>query len=272
MMPMDNFQVYVGHLHPDVSDKQLYDYFTDCSPHVTNARVIRDSVGRSRGYGFVQFVEDEHAYKAVTALTSRVRPIKPLCGATPFVRETYQRTRAEIDRGVDHINGRTIFVGNINITVGEEALRREFSKFGVIRTVRIVPNKGFGFVSFMEHVAALAALSEMQNVELFHQRVYCSWGRQRDEPEPLDTDPSLRIREEDIADSGLDLFPILQPSTQRQDQNRALSEQDRIALLQQAARSLPILEAETEQAAPVESLKEKNARLIVAGMRKRLKL
>ena len=267
MIALDTFQVYVGKLHTDVSDKQLYDYFSEASVGVRNARVVRDSLGVSRGYGFVQFLEDEQAYKAVSVLTSRVRPVKPLHGCVPMVRETYQRTRAEMERGVDHLTGRTIFVGNLNLSATEQALTREFSKFGPIRSARIVPNKGFGFVSFDEHIAALAALSEMQNVEVFHQRIHCSWGRDRDDPDFRVAAQGRTKREEDV-DSALDMLPVsrvksLNPPT-------ALSNQDRLALLKQAADSFERTEPDTE--AHQDSLETRNNARIVAGMRRRLGL
>ena len=174
---VDSFQVYVGGLSEEVSDQDLYAYFRELSEEVTNASIVRDGRNISRGFGFIQFQSDESAYKTVSLLNSAFCSRKALGSSSFFVREAYRRSRAEIERGVDHIDNSTIFVGNVNLSVTEDKFRESFSKFGDIQSCRIVANRGFGFITFSDHVAAYAALSEMQNVKVLHQRVYCSWGR-----------------------------------------------------------------------------------------------
>lgn len=61
-------KLFVGSLPWAVDDQALLDLF---SPYgeVTSARVVTDrDSGRSRGFGFVEFTNDEDAQKAVEAL------------------------------------------------------------------------------------------------------------------------------------------------------------------------------------------------------------
>ena len=202
-MNLDDFQVYVGNLSPSTTDRSLFDYFSSYSGDVLNAKIIKDTSGRSLCYGFVRFAEASSAYKVVTSLNMRISPSKLLDGNIPCVRETYRRSRAEIDRNVDHLGGRTIFIGNVNLAVKDDDLEKAFGKFGIVVVARIIPGRGFGFITFADHTSALAALSEMQDSEIFHQRIFCSWARrdqQEEEEERAGVSASHREEYEDTGD------------------------------------------------------------------------
>jgi RNA recognition motif-containing protein len=173
---IDNAQIYIGNLSEEVSDSDIYEAFKGISPHVTHCKLITSPTGQSLGFGFVSFSSREHAYRVVTA--SHNRPPK-LGRYQVVVRETYQMSRVEIERGVDHLENTTIFCGNLHSSVSEDTLNQYFKPFGPIESVRLVPNRGFGFVSFVHHFSALAALSHMQNVDISGQSIHCMWGRMR---------------------------------------------------------------------------------------------
>ena len=208
-MDLDDFQVYVGNLSPSTTDRKLFDYVSALSSDVINARVVRDSLGNSRCFGFVRFSDSGRAYKVVTSLNSKVRRPTPLDGQSPCVRETYRRTRADIERGVDHKSGKTMFVGNLNLSTKDDDLKTSFSKFGIVVAARTVPGRGFGFITFADHVAALAALSEMQDTEIFHQRVFCSWARREHQDEEEERVGRTRLSQVDDDENGSYLVPDL---------------------------------------------------------------
>lgn len=171
---VDLFQMYVGGLSMLMTSDELFNYFKKFTDEVCNAHVVTDELGKSKGYGFVQFRSDEGARKTMSKLSSM---------DTGFIiRETHTRSRAEIERQVDHIYNTVIFIGNLNLSVSDVELQDALSRFGHVQSVRVVTGKGFGFVEFGDHISALAALSELQNSELFHQRVHCSWGQMRGSP------------------------------------------------------------------------------------------
>ena len=62
---MANKKVFVGSLAWATTDDSLYDFFTQCGD-VAEAKVITDrDTGRSRGFGFVTFHDEEGATKAI---------------------------------------------------------------------------------------------------------------------------------------------------------------------------------------------------------------
>jgi len=169
-------QVYVANTGIDVDDGQLYTAFKLRFASVTSAKVARLSDGISLGYGFVAFHTNVEAYDCVTILQKT--PLK-IGNLSLEVRETYRRSRLEIERGIDDVTNSTVFVGNLHQTVTEELLMISFSVFGPIESARVVYQRGFGFVIFVHNFSALAALSHMQSVEINGQSVHCMWGRIR---------------------------------------------------------------------------------------------
>lgn len=213
MSNIHEFQVYVGNLSETTTDKMLYDHFKLKFSDVFNARVIRKTDGSSRGYGFVKYQTDESAIKSVGLLNGLFSPLEKLDGRELVVRETYRRSRSEAEQGVDQERSRTIFVGNLNLLLGDGELRKSFEKFGRVDSCRVILNRGFGFVTFEDNVAALAALSVMQNVEILNQRVYCTWGRPKDQPQDTYEEVTGRglfgRKEEDLEDYNSSMMPML---------------------------------------------------------------
>jgi cold-inducible RNA-binding protein len=64
-------RLYVGNLSYSVNDEDLQQLFSTCGSVVT-AQVIMDrSIGRSKGFGFVEMNTDEEAQAAITALNGK---------------------------------------------------------------------------------------------------------------------------------------------------------------------------------------------------------
>lgn len=65
-----------------------------------------------------------------------------------------------------------IYVGNLSYDMNEAQLRREFERFGSVKSARIITNrltsksKGFGFVEMPERAEAEAAIKALHDKEL----------------------------------------------------------------------------------------------------------
>jgi len=69
--------LYVKNLHDDIDDERLEAEFAHFGS-ITSARVMRDSTGKSKGFGFVCFSAQDEATKAATEMNSRILNNKPL--------------------------------------------------------------------------------------------------------------------------------------------------------------------------------------------------
>jgi RNA recognition motif-containing protein len=228
-MDFAEYQIYVGNLHRDVTDSLLFDFFQSSFSGVSEARIARHADGSSRGFGFVRYDEADRAYKAVTSFQSRVSLPRSILKMVPLVRETYMPSLAEISRGVDFKDGKTIFVGNLSSDLNDEALREAFSKFGRVLSVRSVSDRGFGLVTFAEHISALAALSEMQDTELLHHRMYCCWARKDQQDEEQAKAGSTRTSPLDDFDDGGYMIPASDPLTEDFPSKRSMDKRSYLA-------------------------------------------
>ncbi|XP_075981707.1 tRNA Selenocysteine associated protein isoform X2 [Anticarsia gemmatalis] len=80
------FSVWVGDLSPDVDDYSLYRVFAAKYSSIKTAKVILDSSGYTKGYGFVRFGNEEEQRNALYAMNGYTglgtKPLK-ICTAVP---------------------------------------------------------------------------------------------------------------------------------------------------------------------------------------------
>jgi polyadenylate-binding protein len=165
--------VYIKNIGLDVSDKELRDAFGRYGK-ITSAVIMRKEDGTSKGFGFVNFEKHEDAVKSL-ALNE-----KPLgkeqkqiwCGRAQKKTER----QAELLNRLKHIkmerikqfSGINLYIKNLEDDIKEDQLRKEFSVFGTIRSLKIMTDeknnsKGFGFICFDAPDEASRAISEMNN-------------------------------------------------------------------------------------------------------------
>lgn len=80
------FSVWVGDLSPDVDDYSLYRVFASKYSSIKTAKVILDSSGYTKGYGFVRFGNEDEQRNALYAMNGYTglgsKPLK-ICTAVP---------------------------------------------------------------------------------------------------------------------------------------------------------------------------------------------
>lgn len=80
------FSVWVGDLSPEVDDYSLYRVFASKYSSIKTAKVILDSSGYTKGYGFVRFGSEEEQRNALYAMNGYTglgsKPLK-ICTAVP---------------------------------------------------------------------------------------------------------------------------------------------------------------------------------------------
>jgi RNA recognition motif-containing protein len=71
--------IFVGDLSPDVTDYLLQETFRSRYPSVRGAKVVLDTtIGRSKGYGFVKFVDENERNHAMTEMNNCI-VLRDLC-------------------------------------------------------------------------------------------------------------------------------------------------------------------------------------------------
>ncbi|KAF5444035.1 hypothetical protein F2P56_036542, partial [Juglans regia] len=188
--------LFVGDLAADVTDAMLQETFATRYPSVKGAKVVIDSnTGRSKGYGFVRFGDENERSRAITEMNGMYCSSRPmrLGVATPKKSAGHQQqysSQALVLAGGQASNGviqgsqsdgesnnTTIFVGGLDSDVSDEDLRQPFSQFGEIVSVKIPVGKGCGFVQFSNRKNAEDAMQSLSGTVIGKQTVRLSWGR-----------------------------------------------------------------------------------------------
>jgi len=70
-----------------------------------------------------------------------------------------------------------IYVGNLSYNTTDESLRKEFARFGVVKSARVITHrvngksKGYGFVEMPHRKEAMFAIKGLDNTEVMGRRV-----------------------------------------------------------------------------------------------------
>ncbi|CAN1287407.1 Oligouridylate-binding protein 1B [Linum perenne] len=201
-----HFNIFVGDLSPEVTDATLFACFS-VYPSCSDARVMWDQkTGRSRGFGFVSFRNQQDAQSAINDLTGKWLGSRQIrcnwaakgAGSNDDKQSSDGKSVVELTNGTsdgkESINNdapennpqyTTVYVGNLAPEamsmwqVSQLDLHRHFHSLnaGVIEEVRVQRDKGFGFVRYSTHAEAAFAI-QMGNTQslLCGKPIKCSWG------------------------------------------------------------------------------------------------
>ena len=128
-------KIFVGGLNKDANEESLTDAFGSYG-RITDASVLRDSTGRSRGFGFVVFddagsVDDIMKTKKeglvfyVSGTPVEVKRALPKIDRSDMLRE-----RGSASKHTSSVGVKKVFVGGLASTTTAEDLERYFSQYG----------------------------------------------------------------------------------------------------------------------------------------------
>ncbi|XP_067862713.1 polyadenylate-binding protein 4-like isoform X3 [Heptranchias perlo] len=244
--------LYVGDLHPDVTEAMLYEKFSPAGP-VLSIRVCRDMITRrSLGYAYVNFQQPADAERALDTMNFDVIKGKPIrimwSQRDPSLRKSGVGNVfiKNLDKSIDNkalydtfsafgnilsckaveemngkeLNGKMLFVGraqkkverqaelkrkfeqlkqerisryqgvnlyikNLDDTIDDEKLRKEFAPFGSITSAKVMledsRSKGFGFVCFSSPEEATKAVTEMNGRIVGSKPLYVALAQRKEE-------------------------------------------------------------------------------------------
>lgn len=182
--------IYVKNVDEEVSEEEFSKLFEKFGA-VTSCALARDQDGVSRGFGFVNYEDHEHAEKAVEELhESEFHGKKLYVGRAQKkyereeeLRRSYESSRQE---KMQKFQGVNLFVKNLDDDVDDEKLRDEFASFGSITSAKIMSDeagksKGFGFVCFSSPDEATKAVTEMNQRMLNGKPLYVALAQRKDQ-------------------------------------------------------------------------------------------
>ncbi|KAM3926866.1 polyadenylate-binding protein 1-like [Leptodactylus fuscus] len=180
--------IYIKNFGEDVDDRQLKELFVHYG-RMVSVKVMTDEVGKSKGFGFVNFERHEDAQKAVQEMNG-----KDLNGKVIYVGRAQRKTERqfELKRKYEQIKrdriakyqDANLYVKNLDQSINNERLRKEFSPFGTITSAKVMMedgrSKGFGFVCFSSSQEATKALAEMNGRIIAKKALYVSRAQRKD--------------------------------------------------------------------------------------------
>ncbi|XP_073308273.1 oligouridylate-binding protein 1-like isoform X2 [Primulina huaijiensis] len=195
----NQFNIFVGDLSPEVTDATLFACFS-VYPSCSDARVMWDQkTGRSRGFGFVSFRNQQDAQSSINNLNGKWLGSRQIrcnwatkgAGLGDDQQSSDLKTIVELTNGTSDGQEKryedtpennpqytTVYVGNLAPEVTSVDLHCHFHALGVgaIEDIRVQRDKGFGFIRYSSHAEAARAI-QMGNARiLFGKPIKCSWG------------------------------------------------------------------------------------------------
>ncbi|XP_040055639.2 polyadenylate-binding protein 4 isoform X1 [Gasterosteus aculeatus] len=181
--------VYIKNFGDDMTDDRLKEHF-DKYGKTLSVKVMMDPSGKSRGFGFVSYEKHEDANKAVEEMNGN-----ELNGKTVFVgraqkkmeRQTELKRKFELlkQERISRYQGVNLYIKNLDDTIDDEKLRKEFSPFGSITSAKVMleegRSKGFGFVCFSSPEEATKAVTEMNGRIVGSKPLYVALAQRKEE-------------------------------------------------------------------------------------------
>ncbi|XP_072962230.1 polyadenylate-binding protein 2-like [Typha angustifolia] len=172
--------IFIKNLDKSIDNKALYDTFSVFG-NILSCKVATDSSGQSKGYGFVQFEQDEAAQNAIDKLNGMLLNDKKVF-VGPFLR------KQERENAANGMKFNNVFVKNLSESTTEENLKEIFGEFGTITSAVVMregdgKSKCFGFVNFENPDDAAQAVQELNGKKFDDKEWYVGKAQKKSERE-----------------------------------------------------------------------------------------
>ncbi|XP_068006494.1 embryonic polyadenylate-binding protein-like isoform X1 [Melanerpes formicivorus] len=197
---MEFTNVYIKNFGDDMDDERLRAIFSRFGKTLS-VKVMMDSTGRSKGFGFVNFEKHEEAQKAVADMNG-----KEINGRMVYVGRAQKRLerQSELKRKFEQLKqervskyqGVNLYVKNLDDGIDDERLRKEFSPYGTITSAKVMTegghSKGFGFVCFSSPEEATKAVTEMNGRIVSTKPLYVALAQRKEERKAILTNQYMQ--------------------------------------------------------------------------------
>lgn len=185
--------VFVKNFGDEIKDDEgLKEMFKDFG-EIVSATVAKEEGDspKAKGFGFVAFESPEAAEKAVEAMNG-----KEINGRQIYVGRAQKKAerQAELKKKFEEAKaqrlnkyaGVNLYVKNLDDTIDDEKLKREFQAFGNITSAKVMTDnngrsKGFGFVCFSTAEEATKAVTDMNGKIVVSKPLYVALAQRKDD-------------------------------------------------------------------------------------------
>uniref|UniRef100_A0A8D9F5N0 Polyadenylate-binding protein 1 n=2 Tax=Cacopsylla melanoneura TaxID=428564 RepID=A0A8D9F5N0_9HEMI len=198
----EGVKLYVNNLDDSIDDQRLLKEFTPFGT-ITSAKVMTED-GKSKQFGFVCFTSCKEAQKAIKEMHGRIVGSNPLYVAryqTKKERKAYKETQTQgglntmTDSKDDckmlttdncaRYQGVNLYVKNLDDSIDDERLLKEFAPFGTITSAKVMMDDGkskhFGFVCFASSEDAEKAINKMHGRTVGSKPLYVAPSQTKEE-------------------------------------------------------------------------------------------
>ncbi|KAK4799169.1 hypothetical protein SAY86_024534 [Trapa natans] len=172
--------IFIKNLDKSIDNKALHDTF-DTFGTILSCKVATDPSGQSKGYGFVQFDDEESAKKAIEKLNGMLLNDKQVF-VGPFL------PKQERESSSKNTKFNNVYVKNLSESTTDDDLKRIFGEFGSITSAVVMRNadgksKCFGFVNFDDSDAAARAVDSLNGRKFDEKEWYVGKAQKKSERE-----------------------------------------------------------------------------------------
>ncbi|XP_067135366.1 polyadenylate-binding protein 4-like [Centruroides vittatus] len=184
--------IYIKNFEEDLDDEKLKKLFEKYG-NITSAKAMTDEFGKLRGFGFVNFENSEDAQQAIEEMNGKELNGKILyvgwargkSGRANYVHQIIKESDARY-KNFKYYQGLNVFIKNLDNTIDDQNLAREFLPFGTITSAKVMTDangnsKGFGFVCFSTPEEANRAIANMNGKFLISKPLYVTLAKKKDD-------------------------------------------------------------------------------------------
>lgn len=194
--------IYVKNFAADMTDDKLKSIFSAYGK-ITSCAVMKNSDGTSKGFGFVAFEDPQAAESAVVEMNN-----KDINGQNLYVGRAQKKAerQTELKRHYEQLKierfnryqGANLFIKNLDDSIDDARLRKEFNSFGTITSAKVMMedgrSKGFGFVCYTTTEEATKALVEMHGKMIGTKPLYVALAQRKEDRKAYMASHMQRIR------------------------------------------------------------------------------
>ena len=172
--------IFIKNLDPAIDNKALHDTFSAFG-NILSCKVATDELGVSKGYGFVHYDSTEAAENAIKHVNGMLLNEKKVYVAH-HVSKKERLGKAEAAKQ----NFTNIYVKNIDPDVTDDEFNELFEKYGAITSASLARDeegkgRGFGFVNYETHDAAMRAVDELNDIDFKGRTLYVGRAQKKHE-------------------------------------------------------------------------------------------